>query len=108
MATNCLPAEEFDPHDVDTDGWVEAVAAMGAKIAVFVVRHGCGFDLFPTNASLSSGIEYNYSIKNAAYKEGQQTQITSLLIQPRDPFKPTRLIFLFFFHSPQAVSRSLM
>ena len=87
MATNCLPSEEFNPHDVDTDGWVEAVAAMGAKVAVFVVCHGCGFDLFPTNASLpASGFTYNYSIKNSAYKQGKLLQTVSLALACFDFF----------------------
>eukprot|EP01045_Picozoa_sp_COSAG04_P013471 COSAG04_NODE_957_length_9173_cov_27.835133_2_plen_454_part_00 len=71
FAADCLPAADFDPKGVDTDGWVKAVAAMGAKVAVFVVRHGCGFDLWPTNASLPSGFKYDYSIANAAYKGGK-------------------------------------
>ena len=31
FAQDCLPAKEFNPKAVDTDGWVQAVAAMGAK-----------------------------------------------------------------------------
>lgn len=31
FSQHCLPAAEFNPKAVDTDGWVQAVAAMGAK-----------------------------------------------------------------------------
>lgn len=69
---NCLPAVEFDPKAVDTDGWVQAVKSMGAKVAVFVVRHGCGFDLWPTKAKLPNGFAYDYSIANSPFgKDGK-------------------------------------
>ena len=71
FSQDCLPAAEFSPHAVDTDGWVQAVAAMGAKVAVLVVRHGCGFDLFPTVAKLSSGFKYEYSIAHSSYQNGK-------------------------------------
>lgn len=71
FSSNCLPAAEFNPRNVDTDGWVEAVASMGARVAVLVVRHGCGFDLFPTNATLPSGFSYAYNIQNAPFQQGQ-------------------------------------
>ena len=44
---------------------------MGARVAVLVVRHGCGFDLFPTNATLPSGFSYAYTIQNAPFQQGQ-------------------------------------
>ena len=71
FSTDCMAAEEFNPQGVDTDGWVKAVAAMGAKVAVFVVRHGCGFDLWPTKAALPNGFTYDYSIANSPYKGGK-------------------------------------
>jgi alpha-L-fucosidase len=71
FAADCMAPKEFNPKGIDTDGWVKAVASMGAKVAVFVVRHGCGFDLWPTKAKLPSGFKYEYSIANAPYKGGQ-------------------------------------
>lgn len=53
----------FDPPNVDTDQWVEAVEAMGAKYIVFVAKHVGGFCLWQTDST-------EYSIKNTPYKNG--------------------------------------
>lgn len=42
----------FNPKKLNTDQWMEAARAMGAKYAVFVAKHGSGFmnwqsDLYP-------------------------------------------------------------
>ena len=60
----CRDATAFDPHNLDTDSWVRAIAQFGAKYAVFVVRHTCGFCLWPTNATVAeTGFAYEHSIK---------------------------------------------
>lgn len=60
----CRDATAFDPHNLDTDAWVRAIAKFGAKYAVFVVRHACGFCLWPTNATVAeTGFAYEHSIK---------------------------------------------
>ena len=43
-------------------------AQLGVKVAVFVVRHGCGFDLWPTKAKLPNGFQYKYSVAHSPYK----------------------------------------
>ena len=54
----------FNPPNVDTDQWVEAAEAMGAKYIVFVAKHVGGFCLWQTGST-------EYSIKNTAYKDGK-------------------------------------
>ena len=49
----------YQPHNLDTDQWMEAAAAIGAKYAVFVAKHGSGFlqwqsDLYPYGVRQSS------------------------------------------------------
>ena len=36
--------------------------ALGAKIAVLTAKHGCGFGLWPTKATLPDGSPYNYNV----------------------------------------------
>ena len=38
---------------------------MGVKEAVLVVKHGCGFTLWPSNATEPDGSRYNYSVWSA-------------------------------------------
>ena len=58
------PASVFNdgiPEDVDTDQWCKAIASFGGKYATMVVKHGCGFLIYPTNAS-SGGFKYDYGV----------------------------------------------
>ena len=43
----------WNPSNLDTDQWVDAMVNLGAKYAVYVAKHGCGFCTWPTSASLS-------------------------------------------------------
>ena len=54
----------FNPTDLDTDQWMEAAAALGARYAVLVAKHGSGFSLWPTEA-------HAYSVKNSPWKDGK-------------------------------------
>ena len=66
ISNHCRNATAFDPRNVDTDSWVRAIAQFGAKYAVFVVRHACGFCLWPTNATVAeTGFAYEHSIKHS-------------------------------------------
>ncbi len=54
----------FNPRKLNTDQWLEAARAMGAKYAVFVAKHGSGFmgwqsDLYP------------YGMKQSPFQNGQ-------------------------------------
>lgn len=57
------PVSTFNPEELDTDQWLEAAAAMGAKYAVFVAKHCSGFSMWPTEA-------HKYSVKHSPFKNG--------------------------------------
>ena len=57
-------ASTYNPTALDTDQWIEAASKMGAKYAVLVAKHGCGFSLWPTKA-------HEYSVKNSPWKNGE-------------------------------------
>eukprot|EP01062_Namystynia_karyoxenos_P053457 TRINITY_DN4328_c0_g1_i1.p1 TRINITY_DN4328_c0_g1~~TRINITY_DN4328_c0_g1_i1.p1 ORF type:complete len:631 (+),score=193.04 TRINITY_DN4328_c0_g1_i1:57-1895(+) len=69
---NPPPPSTFNPTKLNTDQWVEAMQALGAKYAVYVAKHGCGFTAWPTNVSLpflpGPGGSYGYSVKEAVVK----------------------------------------
>lgn len=54
----------FNPVDLDTDQWLEAASRIGAKYAVLVAKHCCGFSLWPTEA-------HDYSVKNTPWRNGE-------------------------------------
>jgi alpha-L-fucosidase len=56
--------EIFDPAKLDTEQWMEAAEAIGAKYAVFVAKHGSGF------LSWQSG-QYPYGMKQSPYQGGK-------------------------------------
>ena len=54
----------FNPKELDTDQWIRAAKAAGAKYAVLVAKHCSGFSLWPTKA-------HNYSVKYTPWRNGQ-------------------------------------
>jgi alpha-L-fucosidase len=54
----------FNPRKLDTDQWLEAAKAMGAKYAVFVAKHGSGFMSWQSDL-------YPYGMKQSPYQNGQ-------------------------------------
>jgi alpha-L-fucosidase len=56
--------QQIDPSKVDTEQWVEAATAMGARYIVFVARHGDGFCWWPTATT-------DYSIAHLAWRGGK-------------------------------------
>jgi alpha-L-fucosidase len=54
----------FNPKQLDTDQWIKAAKAAGAKYAVLVAKHCSGFSLWPTKA-------HEYSVKNSPWKNGE-------------------------------------
>lgn len=57
-------ASVFNPAQIDTDQWIRAAKAGGAKYAVLVAKHCSGFSLWPTNA-------HDYSVKKSPWKNGK-------------------------------------
>lgn len=58
------PPEAFAPQSLDTDQWVAAAAAAGARYAVLVAKHCTGFCLWPSAA-------YDYSVRRSPWKGGR-------------------------------------
>jgi alpha-L-fucosidase len=58
------PAEVFNPERLDTDQWIEAAQALGAKYAVLTAQHCSGFCLWPSEA-------YPYSVRQSPWRGGQ-------------------------------------
>jgi alpha-L-fucosidase len=52
----------FDPMLLNTTQWMESITALGANIAILTAKHGCGFCLWPTKATLPDGSPYGYSV----------------------------------------------
>lgn len=57
-------ASVFNPTQIDTDQWIRAAKAGGAKYAVLVAKHCSGFSLWPTAA-------HDYSVKKSPWKNGK-------------------------------------
>jgi alpha-L-fucosidase len=71
--TNGLPDPSvYNPRDLDTDQWLEAAKAMGAKYAVFTARHGSGFMQWPSDA-------YPYSVKQSPWRGGKGDAVQSFV-----------------------------
>lgn len=57
-------ASTYNPDQLNTDQWMEAASKLGAKYAVLVAKHCCGFSLWPTEA-------HDYSVKSCPWKDGK-------------------------------------
>jgi alpha-L-fucosidase len=66
-----LPLEKFNPAQLDTDQWVAAAEAMGAKYVVFVAKHAGGFCLWQTDTT-------DYSIKSTPWRDGKGDVLADL------------------------------
>lgn len=56
----------FDPTLINTDQWMDSIAALGGKYATLVVKHNCGFTTWPSKVEFptldNKTIPYNYTI----------------------------------------------
>ncbi|MBE6896937.1 MAG: hypothetical protein E7477_07540 [Ruminococcaceae bacterium] len=59
-----LPPSIMNPTKLDTDQWIAAAHAMGAKYAVLVANHCTGFSLWQTKVN-------DYSCASMAWKDGK-------------------------------------
>ena len=55
------PAVEFNPEKLDTDQWMEAAKAFGARIAVFTAKHAGGVCMWPMD----------YGVKQSSFRGGK-------------------------------------
>ncbi len=58
------PLSDFHPSRLNTDQWIAAAKAAGAKYAVLVAKHGTGFSLWPTKAN-------DYTVSHTPWKNGK-------------------------------------
>ena len=62
-------ADIFQPRALDTDQWMDVVRSLGAKYATLVVKHNCGFALWPSQVQFQTRegehVGYNYTTANA-------------------------------------------
>jgi alpha-L-fucosidase len=57
------PASSFEPAPTfDATEWMETSSALGAKYAVYVAKHECGFCTWKTEAQLPDGRTYPYAV----------------------------------------------
>ncbi len=66
----------FNPRKLDTDQWMEAARALGAKYAVFVAKHGSGFMSWQSDL-------YPYGMKQSPYKDGQGDMVRDFVNSAR-------------------------
>lgn len=59
-----LNPDIFNPQKLDTDQWMEAAKALGAKHSVFVAKHCSGFILWQSDA-------YPYGLKQTKWRDGK-------------------------------------
>jgi alpha-L-fucosidase len=58
------PFSEINPSKLDTEQWVDAAEALGARYIIFVAKHIGGFCMWPTKTT-------DYCIKNTPWRNGK-------------------------------------
>ena len=86
----------FNPTHLNTKQWVESFQALGVKQAVLVAKHGCGFVLWPTKASVPGGARYNYSV---AYTDAKRDVAREFLDACNNATPPIRTGFYYSLNS---------
>ena len=59
-----MPAEGFNPTQLDCEDWIVTAKNAGAKYAILVAKHHDGFALWPSKYT-------EYSVKNSSWKNGE-------------------------------------
>lgn len=59
-----MPAEGFNPTELDCEDWIKTVSEAGAKYAILVCKHHDGFANWPSKYT-------EYSVKNTPWKDGK-------------------------------------
>ena len=55
------PPSAYAPAALDTDSWLAAAVALGAKYTIFVAQHCSGFSQWPSDILAATGFNYTYS-----------------------------------------------
>jgi len=76
---NCSAPTNFSPDKLNTDQWVESFAAFGAREAVLVAKHACGFCSWPSNATMPDGSRFPYSTAYSSWRGGKGDVVESFL-----------------------------
>ena len=71
-----MPAESFNPSNLDVDQWIRTARDAGMKYAVLTAKHTGGFCLWDSKA-VWKGKEYDYDISSSPVK----TDIVSLFME---------------------------
>jgi alpha-L-fucosidase len=66
-----LPLSRFNPEKLDTDQWVAAAEAMGAKFIIFVAKHAGGFCMWQTDTT-------DYSLESTPWRGGKGDVLADL------------------------------
>jgi alpha-L-fucosidase len=66
--------ETFRPALLNTTQWFDSINALGAKIAVLTAKHGCGFLLWPTNATLPPVLSEEKDVRPFASSTSRMTK----------------------------------
>ena len=66
----------FRPERLDTDQWMEAARAFGAKYAVLTAKHCCGFCLWPSAA-------YDYGVRQSSWRGGKGDVVADFITSCR-------------------------
>lgn len=61
---NCPAPDLYQPVRLDTDQWMEAASAIGARYAVFVAKHCSGFLQYQSDL-------YPYGVKQSSWRDGK-------------------------------------
>ena len=59
-----MPAEAFNPKELDCEQWIKVAKEAGCKYAILTAKHHDGFALWPSEYS-------KYSVKNTPWKDGK-------------------------------------
>jgi len=66
------PPDTFQPSALDTDQWIEAACAMGARYAVLVAKHSDGFLMWQSDA-------YPYSLRQCRWRDGRGDLVAAFI-----------------------------
>jgi alpha-L-fucosidase len=71
-STTLLPLSAFRPDKLNTDQWIRAAKAAGAKYAVFVAKHGTGFANWPSKAN-------DYNVGHTPWRDGKENIVADFV-----------------------------